>query len=83
MRVDTGAQGAIEVTPSDTVNIAFPTGTTESTWVYVGVAGAIKALMADGTTATFTNLLAGVMYPLAIKKVFATGTVATGVIALY
>ena len=83
MRVDTGAQGAIEVVPNDTVNIAFPKGTSQSTWVYVGVSGSLKALMADGTTATFTTLTAGVMYPLAIKKVFATGTIATGVIALY
>lgn len=82
-RVDPSAQGAITVTTSDTVNLAFPTGTTYTRGVYVAVTGALKADMADGTTATFTGLAAGIVHPLGVKRIYATGTTATGILALY
>jgi hypothetical protein len=80
-RVDTSAQGAIPVTPSDTVNITFPSGVTFSKGVYVGTSGDLSVVMADGTTATYkaaTGLL-----PLAVVRVNATGTTAGDIVAVY
>jgi hypothetical protein len=49
----------------------------------VGVAGAVKVTFFDGTTVTFGTLVAGVIHPLRVKRVFATGTTATGIIGVY
>jgi hypothetical protein len=50
--------------------------------LYVGVAGDVKVDMADGTTVTFKNAPAGVL-PVSVKRVYATGTAATNILALY
>lgn len=83
MRVDSSAQGAVSVTPSDTVSITFPSGTHYSKGIYVGVTGNLVAVMADGTVVTFTSLAAGVIHPISAKRVNATSTTATGILAVY
>lgn len=83
MIVNTGAQGAVMVTPNDGANIVFPKGTTETKWLFVGVTGNVNAIMADGSTATFTGLLTGTIYPLCVKRILATDTTATSIVALY
>lgn len=83
MRVDSSAQGAISVTPSDTVNITFPSGTNYSKGIYVGVSGDLKVIMVDGTNITFTNIAAGIFQPISAKRVLSTGTTATGIVAVY
>lgn len=50
--------------------------------VYISTAGDLKVDLLDGSIVTFSNLLAGVVYPFAITKVYDTGTTAAGV-ALY
>lgn len=62
------------VTPSDTVDLL--TGTRA---IYVGVAGDVSLLLLDGATVTLT-LVAG-WHPIAPRRVRATGTTATGIIA--
>ena len=69
--------GAFSITPSDaTVFAEYTRG------LYVGVSGNVAVKMADGTTVTFTNLAAGIVHPLRVQQVLATGTTATGVIGV-
>lgn len=52
--------------------------------IYVGVGGNMTVDMADGGTAVlFVNLLAGVVYPFQVTRVYSTGTSATNLVALY
>jgi hypothetical protein len=55
---------------------------TEARGVYVGTAGHLKVDMADGTTVTFSNLAAGNIYPIAITKIYQTGSTAAGLVLL-
>ncbi|MNC70065.1 hypothetical protein D3C75_1208370 [compost metagenome] len=75
-------QGAITVTPSDTVNLIFKNGTPYGKAVYVGGTGDISALMADGTTAIFKAVPVGTIY-IGVQRINATGTTATNLVALY
>lgn len=67
------------VTPSDTV--AFTQGVTRG--VYVGGAGNMVCVKEDGTTVTFTGVLAGVVYPIRCKRINSTSTTATSLVALF
>lgn len=71
------AYDAAAVTPSDSVDIR-PTRA-----LFVGVAGNIKVDMALGTTLTFTDVQAGSILPVQVKRVYSTGTTATSIVALY
>lgn len=70
------AGAASAVTPSDSANIPVTRG------IYVGGTGNLRVLMEDGTDLIFSNLAAGVAHPLAVVRVFATSTTASGIIAL-
>lgn len=69
--------GAVVVTPNDTTEFRPTRG------VYIGVSGDLKATFIDGSSATLTNLAAGVVHPLRVKLINATGTTATGIVAVY
>jgi hypothetical protein len=71
------ANGAFLITPSDSANLAQNT-----TGIYAGGAGEVKVDMINGDTVTFT-VPAGVVLPIQIRKVYATGTTASGVVGLY
>jgi hypothetical protein len=64
------------LTPSDTVLISPSVG------LYVGVAGTIRAAGANGVVGTF-EVQAGQYLIGAFTKVLATGTTASGLVALY
>lgn len=51
--------------------------------LYVGVAGDVKVTTAGGDDITFTGVLAGSFIPVQVLKVFATGTTATNIVALW
>ena len=70
------AYGAEAVTPSDSAGIP----TTRA--IYVGGAGTIVAVV-NGTVVTFAGALAGTILKIRATRVNATGTVATGLVALY
>jgi len=70
---------AVAVVPSDTVSLAL----VPTRGLYVGVAGNVTALLADDSVVTFTGLTAGVVHPIAIKRVNLTATTATTMLALY
>ena len=72
------ASGAAAVTPSDTVDMDRIARA-----LYIGGSGDVKVNMVEGNTITFSSVMAGTILPVSCKRVFATGTNATLVIALY
>lgn len=76
-QVDSSVEGSVVVTPSDTVDL---THVTKGLW-FEG-AGTVKVTWADGSETTRT-VNAGVDYPWSVKRVWATGTTATGIQASY
>lgn len=64
------------VTPSDSANL------TNDGMLYIGVTGDVKVDTANGDTLTFTAHPVGYM-PVIVRKVYATGTTATNINALY
>lgn len=71
------ATGIAEITPSDTEDLAQV-----SRGLIIGGAGEVRVRMLDGSEGTVT-LAAGVGIPLRVVRVFATGTTASGIVALY
>jgi hypothetical protein len=67
------------VTPNDGANLTGP-GVTRGICVSVG--GTLKVTYSDGTTQSLT-VPAGVLPMYGVVKVFATGTAATGISAIY
>jgi hypothetical protein len=70
--------GAVSVTPSDSVDLA--NGPCRAVWVEG--TGTVRMTLAAGDTVTLT-LAAGFAHPFVATRIWATGTTATGVVALY
>lgn len=70
------ADGAVAVTPSDSVNFTLP-----ARGLYIGVAGDVTAVVA-GVAILFKNCQAGSILPVVCTRVNATGTTATNLVAL-
>ena len=71
------------VVPSDTSNITAPGGADQNGCVlYVGVAGDIKVTTAASDDVIFKNVPVG-FFPVQVLKVWATGTAASEIIALW
>lgn len=74
------AHRAPAVTPSDSTVLE----TTRS--LYVGTGGDIKVTMTDSTDASpsiFYSVNSGAILPIQVTKVWATGTTASNILALY
>lgn len=71
------AQDGVAVTPSDTLVFNPPL-----TALWVGGAGALTVVTAQGSSLLFSAVAAGVLIPLQVAKVMATGTVATAIVGL-
>ena len=65
------------ITTSDTVDLP---SVTQAVWV--GGAGNVVAVMQNGQTGTFTGVTAGTVLPIAAKRINATSTTATNLVAL-
>lgn len=79
MSSNSPATAAFAVTPSDTDNI--PQGPARA--LYVGVAGNITLRATrNGVAVLFPNVPVGI-FPVNAVQVLATGTAATGIVALY
>lgn len=76
-RIESQARAWATVTPSDSASL-----TTVPKGLYIGGAGNIALRGEDGTDVTFA-VLAGAFLPLCPVRVLATGTTATGIVALY
>lgn len=64
------------ITPDDTAIFASTRG------IYVGGGGDIHVDLESGDEVTFTGALTGLIYPLRVQRVYATGTTATDLVAL-
>ena len=73
------AKDLVPVTPSDSVNLAGG----DTIGLYVGGAGNVSVVMANGQSRTITALSAGIIHPISVKRVNATGTTATSIMAVY
>lgn len=69
--------GAVAITPSNTVNLANPSV------VYVGGAGNVRVLTAQGDDVTFVNVPAGLVLPVQVIRVYSTSTTATSLVGIY
>lgn len=73
------ASDAVAVTPNDAADLAkVPTK-----GLYIGVTGDVKITLSSGNVVTFTALASGTIHPIAVKRVWATGTTATNILAVY
>lgn len=68
---------ALAVTPSDADTFA------QGVSIYAGAAGNISCVPWSSETAVVVAVLAGTVVPFRVKKVNATGTTATGLVAVY
>ncbi|HET6916163.1 MAG TPA: hypothetical protein VFH56_08745 [Acidimicrobiales bacterium] len=71
------AQMAEAVTPNDTGSLSDTFG------IYVGGPGNLKVDMVHSGTVTFVGVVAGTILPIQVSRVYATGTTASNLIALY
>ena len=69
-------RGAASITPSDSADLTDPISA-----IYVGGTGAIKVDMVSGETVVFAAVSVGV-FPIAVTRVYSTGTAATNMIGL-
>jgi hypothetical protein len=72
------AEGAFEIVPSDDTNLMYVTR-----GLYVGILGDVHVITAAGDNVTFVELAAGVVHPLRIRRVLASGTDAGELIGVY
>lgn len=71
--LDTPAQKAFAITPDDANDLAYTTRA-----IYTGKGGTLVCtLLEDSSDTTFTNLPAGMVLPIRVKRVKATGTTAS------
>lgn len=68
---------ALAITPNDTDTFA------QAVAVYVGTAGTVNCVPAGGNAAVTVTALAGAVLPFRVVEVNATGTTATGLLAIY
>jgi hypothetical protein len=75
------------VTPNDSQDITIAgspiTGIENGVLLYVGTGGDLTITTIGGQTVTLVNIADGSYVPIQVKKVWATGTTANNLIALY
>lgn len=69
--------GAAAVTPNDATDLSEVTLA-----LYIGTAGTLKVTMFDGSVVSYAAIAAG-RHPMRVKRVWSTGTSATGIVAEY
>lgn len=77
MTPDSCAQNAFAVTPSDSTDLAAPARA-----LYVGGSGNVKINDSGNGAVTFYGVAAGSILPVMARRVYATGTTATNIVAL-
>lgn len=73
----------IEVDPSDTAILSYNNMPLKCKGIYVAVAGDLTVDDDLGNPVTFINIAAGVIHPISTQRIRATGTAATGIVALF
>lgn len=78
--LESPAWDAAAVTPNDGADL--PKIATRALWIGAGD-GTLSVVMSGGTTVAFAGVAAGTLLPIRVDRVRATGTGATGIVALY
>lgn len=73
---DSCASRAFSVTPADSDMAQSARA------VYIGTGGDMKVTTVGGDVVTFTNLSAGSLMPVSVKRIWSTGTTASGIVGL-
>lgn len=68
------AEHAFVITPNDATDLAAPTR-----GIYVGSFGDLRVRMVDGGDIMFVGLVAGIIHPIRVIRVWATGTTVTDI----
>ena len=68
---------AASVVPSDSTDL-----TITSRAIYVGTSGDLRVTTASGSVVTFSNVPEGIL-PMRVSRVHASGTTATGIVAIW
>ena len=74
----TPSREAESVTPNDSTDLDRRTK-----GIWVGSSGDLSVVMHNGDVVIFPGVLGGSLLPIAVSRVRATGTTATGIVALY
>lgn len=72
------ADDAVAITPHNTNELEYVTRA-----IYIGGTGNLKLTTKNGNEVTFSSVPAGLVLPIRAKIVFATGTTATNLVALW
>jgi len=75
--LESPATHLIEVVPSDTVDLSV-----SSRALNVAASGSVRVTTVGGDTATVA-IAAGSTMPIRVRRVWSTGTTATGIVAMY
>lgn len=78
---------ALKVTPDNNVNIPEVSSQdglgNNGCVLYVGVGGDLRVMTVGGDEVTFYNIQDGSFLPVQVLRVYATGTTATNIVALW
>jgi hypothetical protein len=83
MKNDPSASKAVSVTTSNSADLTFPSGVYGTKYLYVGVTGDVDVTTASGDDVLLKALAAGVFHPISVKRIKATLTTATNILAVY
>jgi hypothetical protein len=72
------AQHGFAITPNDSTDL-----TAETRGLYVGTSGDLSLVLASGDAVLLAGAIGGVVLPLRVRRVKATGTTATQLVGLY
>jgi len=75
MRIDSPAQRAAVVSPSDTNDLAFPARA-----LWIGTQGDVKVTTFGGDTVVIPSVVG--LLPVQVSRVWSTSTTASGIVAL-
>ena len=67
----------VTITPSDSTEFQVTRG------IYVGATGTLTIRNPAGNNQLFSNIAPGIIHPISAIMVYATGTSATGLVAIY
>lgn len=76
--LDSPGSRASAVTPNDSADLSDT-----ARYLWIGVAGDVKVDTAGGDTVTFKGCAAGSVLPVRVRRVHATGTTATDIVACW
>lgn len=77
------ADGHFAITPSDSVNFAAINGKIAEAAIFVGVAGTVTVLSAQGEAVQYTVTNVPYVIPIRARRVNFTGTSASGLVGMY